>query len=96
MAGKSGKSEITDYVASNVDGVTKKQAGEVVDAFVDFVTDALSDGGSVTIPGFGTFHVTESAERQGRNPQTKEAITIPARKNARFKPGKGLKDSVNN
>jgi DNA-binding protein HU-beta len=90
-----GKSEISDYVTNNVEGVTKKQAGEMVDAVVDFVTNSLCDGEKVTIPGFGTFLVSDSAERQGRNPKTGEAMTIAARTNARFKAGKGLKDAVN-
>ena len=90
-----GKSEIIDHLTNNVDGLTKRQAGDAVDALVGFVTDALADGDKVTIPGFGTFQVSESAERQGRNPKTGEPMTIAARKNARFKAGKGLKDAVN-
>lgn len=45
--------------------------------------------------GFGTFEVKDRAERKGRNPQTKEPITIPASKAPVFKAGKGLKDKVN-
>ncbi len=50
----------------------------------------------VQIANFGTFAVTERAERQGRNPKTNEPMTIAASKNVRFKPGKNLKEAVNN
>ena len=46
------------------------------------------------LAGFGTFEVRERAERIGRNPQTKESITIPVSKVPGFKAGKALKDSV--
>ncbi|MBU2537037.1 MAG: HU family DNA-binding protein, partial [Proteobacteria bacterium] len=58
------------------------------------VTTALKKGDKVTLVGFGTFSVTKRAARQGRNPQTGKAITIKARKVARFKPGSKLAESV--
>jgi nucleoid DNA-binding protein len=59
------------------------------------VTDELKAGGSITIAGFGTFAVSERAERQGRNPQTGATIEIAAGKVPAFKAGKALKDAVN-
>ncbi|MBC7859933.1 MAG: HU family DNA-binding protein, partial [Burkholderiaceae bacterium] len=50
---------------------------------------------SVTLVGFGTFSVSERAERTGSNPRTKEAIIIDAAKVPKFKAGKALKDAVN-
>ena len=91
-----GKADIVDHVADNVEGITKKQAGEAFDEVIRFITDTLADGDRVAISGFGTFQVSERSERQGRNPKTGEPMTIPASKNARFKAGKQLKDAVNN
>ncbi|MGN0983940.1 MAG: HU family DNA-binding protein, partial [Gemmiger sp.] len=54
----------------------------------------LQQGDKVSLVGFGTFEVRERPERKGRNPQTKEEITIPASKLPAFKAGKALKDAV--
>ena len=51
--------------------------------------------GDILSNGFGTFEVSERAAREGRNPQTGESMTIKASRNARFKAGKALKDSLN-
>ncbi|MDR3540108.1 MAG: HU family DNA-binding protein [Desulfosporosinus sp.] len=48
----------------------------------------------IQLVGFGTFEVKERTERIGRNPQTKESITIPASKFPSFIAGKALKDAV--
>jgi DNA-binding protein HU-beta len=90
-----GKADIVDALANELDGLTKKQAGEALDAIIGHITKTLAEGDRVQIPNFGTFSVSERAERQGRNPKTKEAMTIPASRNVRFKPGKQLKDAVN-
>lgn len=74
--------------------LTKKDAEKAVNAFVSVVTDALAKEDKVQLVGFGTFEVRKRAERKGRNPQTKEEITIPASKAPVFKAGKMLKDSV--
>ena len=76
-------------------GITKSDTEKALNAFVDVVTDALSDGDKVQLIGFGTFEVGERAERTGRNPQTGEEITIPACKTPKFKAGKVLKEAVN-
>lgn len=75
-------------------GMTKKTAGEAVDAVLATISDALATGDKVTLIGFGTFEVRERKERKGVNPATKEEITIPAAKVPAFKPGKGLKDQI--
>ena len=76
-------------------GTTKKAAGEAIDAFVDAIVEAVSAGEEVNIAGFGKFSVTEREEREGRNPQTGEAITIAASKSPKFKAGKNFKEAVN-
>lgn len=75
--------------------LTKVDTEKALKAFIDTVTDELKNGGKVQLVGFGTFEVTERAERQGRNPATGEAITIAASKSPKFKAGKALKDAVN-
>ena len=59
------------------------------------LTESLAAGEKVQLIGFGTFLTRKSETRQGRNPGTGEAITIPEKTAAAFKPGKGLKDKVN-
>jgi DNA-binding protein HU-beta len=71
-------------------GITKTQANAALDSFIEAVTKTLKGGGKVTLVGFGTFIVTKLSARNGRNPQTGEAIKIKARKVARFKAGKEL------
>lgn len=88
------KSELIDAIASAAD-LTKADAGRALDAVLDSVTAALKAGDQVTLVGFGTFLVKERAARTGRNPQTGKEIEIAASKVPTFKPGKGLKDSVN-
>ncbi|ABY91994.1 HU family DNA-binding protein [Thermoanaerobacter brockii subsp. lactiethylicus] len=75
--------------------LTKKDAEKALNAFIEAVEEALKNGDKVQLVGFGTFEVRERAERKGRNPQTKEEITIPASKAPIFKAGKALKDLVN-
>lgn len=89
-----GKNDLTNHLAETL-SLSKSAAGDAVDAVIDGITNHLANGDKVQIPGFGTFQVTERAERQGRNPATGETITIAASKVARFKPGKALKDAVN-
>lgn len=88
------KSELINAIASK-SGLNKKNSEAALNAFISSVEDTLKAGDKVTLVGFGTFEVRERAERKGRNPQTKQEITIPASKAPVFKAGKGLKDTVN-
>jgi len=88
------KSELIDAIAASAD-LPKTVAGRALDAVVEAITNALKDGDSVSLVGFGTFSVKERAARTGRNPQTKEPIQIAAAKVPGFKPGKTLKDAMN-
>ena len=87
------KSELIAAIAEKSE-LTKKDAEKAVNAFVSVVTEALANNERVQLVGFGTFEVRKRAERKGRNPQTKEEITIPASKAPVFKAGKALKESV--
>ena len=75
--------------------MTKKDTEVFVNTFIETVTEILTDGEKVQLTGFGTFDITNRAERQGRNPQDGTVITIAASKTPKFKAGKGLKDAVN-
>ena len=88
------KTELIDAMAYKT-GMTKKNAEAALNAFVETVSEELVKGGKVALTGFGTFEVSERAEREGRNPQTGETMKIAASKAPKFKAGKVLKDQVN-
>ena len=87
------KGDLINEVAKVVE--SKKKAQEAVDTVLSSITKALKKKDAVTLVGFGTFKVSSRKARQGRNPQTGEAIRISARKIPKFVPGKALKDAVN-
>lgn len=88
------KVELVAAVAEK-SGLDKKAAEKAVKAFTEVVGDELVKGEKIQLVGFGTFEVTERAEREGRNPKSGEKMTIPASKIPKFKAGKALKDMVN-
>ena len=88
------KSELVDAMAKK-SGLSKKDTEAALGAFTETVANALKKGDKVQLIGFGTFEVTKRAAREGKNPQTKEVIKIPAKKVPAFKAGKALKDAVN-
>ena len=88
------KRELTDAVASAA-GLAKADAARAVDAVLGSISDALGQGDSVSLVGFGTFSVKHRAARQGRNPRTGETIQIAATSVPGFKAGRALKDAVN-
>ncbi len=87
------KGQLVDKIAEKTK-LSLKDSQAAVNAFVDTVREALVNGESVSLVGFGTFMVRERAERIGRNPRTKEEVHIPAGKVPAFKAGKSLKDSL--
>lgn len=87
------KSELIEAIAQEAD-ISKAAAQKTLDATTNAVTNALKQGDTVTLVGFGTFYVGERAERQGRNPKTGEPLTIAAAKTLKFRAGKALKDAL--
>ncbi|MCG2613690.1 HU family DNA-binding protein [Terrimonas sp. NA20] len=83
------KAELIAKIAEDA-GITKTQANDTLDSFVDAVTKTLKKGGKVTLVGFGTFSPSERKARNGRNPQTGAVIKIKKRTVAKFKAGKEL------
>ena len=71
------KTELVAAIAEKTE-LTKKDSEKALKAFIDVVTEELKKGEKVQLVGFGTFEVSERAARVGRNPQTKQEITIPA------------------
>ena len=87
------KTDLVNVVAAEAN-LSKKDAEAAVAAFTASIEEALKAGDKVQLVGFGAFEVKSRAARQGRNPRTKETITIPASKSPVFKAGKALKDAV--
>jgi len=90
-----GKSEIVDSIVANVEGLTKKQAGDAFDAVISAISGGINAEGRVALPGFGSFTKANRPEREGRNPSTGQKITIAAKNVVKFKAGKSLGDSIN-
>jgi len=88
-----GKAEIIDAMSEKA-GITKKEAAAAFDALVRWVSESCQRGDRCSIPGLGTFQVTQRAAREGTNPRTKEKIVIPASTNVKFKAGKDLRDEL--
>jgi DNA-binding protein HU-beta len=86
--------ELIDAVADKTD-LKKAEATKIVDAVFESIGEALKNGDEVRLVGFGTFSVASRAASEGRNPRTGEKIKIAASRQAKFRPGKGLRDKLN-
>ena len=82
-------------IVSDKTNITKKDAAEIIEALFASVKEALVNGNTVDVAGFGKFSVKETAPRQGVNPATGATIEIAAGKRVTFKTSKTLKDLVN-
>lgn len=89
------KADIIDRVCEKVGGFSKKEAADLVDKVFDTMKDVLETGEKIKISGFGNFVVRDKGPRPGRNPRTKEVITIDARRVLTFKPSNVLKAVLN-
>jgi DNA-binding protein HU-beta len=87
------KTEFKKAVAEKAE-ISQVQAGAAIDAVLETITETLAKGEKLALTGFGTFEIRERAARSGRNPQTGEAIEIPASKSPAFKAGKQFKEAV--
>ena len=88
------KADLVKKMAEKSD-LTRADAEKALNAFVESVEEGLANGDKIQLVGFGSFEVRERAARKGRNPQTKQEITIKASRAPIFKVGKALKDMVN-
>ena len=87
------KTELLDKVAQE-SALSKSAAEQVVNSVFSAIAETMKTGDKVTLLGFGTSSVTERAAREGRNPQSGEKITIPAKKVVKFKAGSKLTETV--
>ncbi|HEY9114060.1 MAG TPA: HU family DNA-binding protein [Bacteroidales bacterium] len=87
------KSDLVDAIAKEA-GLTKAQAAKAINSYHETVKKAMKKGDSVSLVGFGTYTTAQRKARTGRNPQTGAALKIKAARVPKFRPGKGLKDSV--
>lgn len=88
------KQEFVAAVAAKA-GVSQVEAGRVVNATLDVITEAMKSGDDVVLTGFGKFEARSRGARSGINPLTKAPIKIAACKVPAFKAGKGLRDAIN-
>lgn len=89
------KKEFVELFAKKGEFASKAEAEKKAKAFLETLEEALLKGEEVSFVGWGKWEVVEKAERIGRNPQTGEEITIPARKAIKFKAGKALEEKIN-
>ena len=75
--------------------LSKKDAENIVNVFLDRIVEALKDGEKIELRGFGSFKLRRRNSRIGRNPRTSEAVQVPAKKVPYFKPGKDLRRLIN-
>ncbi len=87
--------DLADAVAAAT-GAKKGEAAKAVEAVLDAIRDGLKRDGKVAITGFGSFETVRREAREGRNPRTGAKVRIAASTAVKFKPGKGLKDVLNN
>ncbi len=88
------KANLVETVAKEAD-MTKKDAEQLVEIIFESIIGSLNKGEKIELRGFGSFRIRERDARKGRNPKTGEAVDIPAKRVAYFKPGKELKEIIN-
>ena len=88
------KAELINAVAKNDCTITNAIAERAVNKIFEEITNSIVNDGKFALVGFGTFTKTHISERQGRNLQTGEPMTIPAHNSVHFKAGKKLKDAL--
>lgn len=89
------KSELIDRLAQQQTHLTHKDVELAVKFLLDSVSEALASQDRIEIRGFGSFAIHERPSRMGRNPKTGEAVAIPRKFVPHFKPGKELRERVN-
>lgn len=88
------KKELVQAISSRT-GLSVLNSEKALTGLTRVVQEELIKGGKIQLVGFGTYEVKERPQRTGRNPRTGEPQIVPAKKVPVFKPGKTLKDMVN-
>lgn len=89
------KSELVEIIASKQTQLSVKDVELAVKTILDLMSSALASGQRIEIRGFGSFSLHHRAPRVGRNPKTGESVELEAKSVPHFKPGKELRDLVN-
>ncbi|TNC80563.1 MAG: integration host factor subunit beta [Oleiphilus sp.] len=89
------KSELVEIIASKQTQLSVKDVELAVKTILDLMSNALATGQRIEIRGFGSFSLHHRAPRVGRNPKTGESVELGAKSVPHFKPGKELRDQVN-
>ena len=76
-------------------GLSRNESADLLENVLERVCSALQGGESVKISGFGTFSIRQKGRRIGRNPKTGEAVALAGKHVPHFKPGKDLRERVN-
>lgn len=88
------KAELVDEVARSTQ-LTKKHAEIIVNTVFDSIVDSLRSGEKIELRGFGSFRLRHRGARVGRNPKTGDKVEVPAKRIPYFKPGKELRELLN-
>ena len=88
------KADLVEDVARAAE-LTKKDAEKLVELVFECIIDSLNRGEKIELRGFGSFRVRERGARRGRNPKTGAPVDIPAKSVPYFKPGKEMKELIN-
>ena len=88
------RSDLVEELAARFDQLTQRDAEYAVKAILDAINDALVHGHRIEIRGFGSFSVNHRSPRVGRNPRSGESVAIPEKHVPHFKPGKALREAV--
>lgn len=89
------KADIVHAVYTRLGGFSKKESADLVDLVFETMKETLGRGEKIKISGFGNFVLRDKRQRQGRNPQTGEPITITERRVLNFKASQLLKQALN-
>ena len=90
------KSELIELLARKHDDLPYKDVELAVKTLIEQMSESLSSGERIEIRGFGSFSLHYRPPRVGRNPKTGESVSLPAKHVPHFKPGKELRERVNN
>jgi DNA-binding protein HU-beta len=85
--------QLIDLLAART-GLPRKAVRDVLDALGTAAPEVFRASGEIPLPHIGKLKVQDKPERQGRNPATGEAVTIPARRVVKFSAAKALKDAL--
>ena len=90
------KSDLIEKILTKIPQLSSKDVELSVKTLIDKVIESLAKGDRTEVRGFGSFSVHYRKPRIGRNPKTGESVSLPGKNAAHFKPGKVLRNKINN